>query len=84
MEKIQAKDHASDKELLYGDITFKIIGCAMKAHSKLGNGFQEVIYQNAKLDSTRGNSIRSVLNMNKKRRKKMECILFTLFQGTQT
>ena len=31
----------------YADITGKIIGCAMKVHSKLGNGFQEVIYQRA-------------------------------------
>ena len=31
----------------YEDITGKIIGCAMKVHSVLGNGFQEVIYQRA-------------------------------------
>jgi GxxExxY protein len=28
-------------------LTHKIIGCAMKVHSALGNGFQEVIYQRA-------------------------------------
>jgi GxxExxY protein len=28
-------------------ITHKIIGCAMKVHSTMGNGFQEVIYQRA-------------------------------------
>ena len=28
-------------------MTGKIIGCAMKVHSALGNGFQEVIYQRA-------------------------------------
>jgi GxxExxY protein len=31
----------------YSDITGKIIGCAMKVHAALGNGFQEVIYQRA-------------------------------------
>lgn len=28
-------------------LTSKIIGCAMKVHAALGNGFQEVIYQRA-------------------------------------
>ncbi|MGK7880662.1 MAG: GxxExxY protein [Crocosphaera sp.] len=27
------------------DITYKVIGCSMKIHNTLGNGFQEVIYQ---------------------------------------
>src|ERR1019366_8227345 len=29
------------------DLTGKIIGCAMKVHTALGNGFPEVIYQRA-------------------------------------
>ena len=33
--------------MLYQELTKKIIGCAMKVHSTLGNGFQEVIYQRA-------------------------------------
>ena len=32
-------------EEIKDDLTYKIIGCAMKVHSTLGNGFQEVIYQ---------------------------------------
>ena len=29
------------------DLTYRIIGCAMKVHRTLGAGFQEVIYQRA-------------------------------------
>jgi len=35
------------KEYKHSGLTSKIIGCAMKVHSTLGNGFQEVIYQRA-------------------------------------
>ena len=35
------------EEYKYSAITEKIIGCAMKVHNALGNGFQEVIYQRA-------------------------------------
>jgi GxxExxY protein len=35
------------EEYKYSDLTAKIIGCAMRVHSALGNGFQEVIYQRA-------------------------------------
>lgn len=34
-------------EKIEDDLTYKIIGCAMKVHNYLGNGFQEVIYQRA-------------------------------------
>jgi GxxExxY protein len=38
------KEIVNDK-YRHSDLTGKIIGCAMKVHSTLGNGFQEVIYQ---------------------------------------
>jgi GxxExxY protein len=40
-------DKIKMQKMIYDDITHKIIGCAMKVHSTLVNGFQEVIYQRA-------------------------------------
>jgi GxxExxY protein len=37
------------QEYKYSDITEKIIGCAMKAHSWFGPGFPEIIYQRSLL-----------------------------------
>ena len=36
-----------EEDFKHKELTHKIIGCAMKVHSFLGNGFQEVIYQRA-------------------------------------
>ena len=36
-----------EREYKYSALTGRIIGCAMRVHSALGNGFQEVIYQRA-------------------------------------
>ena len=31
----------------HSELTRQIIGCAMKVHSVMGNGFQELVYQRA-------------------------------------
>lgn len=36
-----------NEQYKYSELTGKIIGCAMRVHAALGNGFQEVIYQRA-------------------------------------
>ena len=37
----------NEDNLPHAELTRQVIGCAMKVHSALGNGFQEVIYQRA-------------------------------------
>ena len=46
------------KEFRNRELTEKIIGCAMRVHSALGNGFQEVIYQRALEMETYDNGIK--------------------------
>lgn len=36
-----------DKELLYKDEVYKIIGCCLEVHKNLGKGFTEIIYKDA-------------------------------------
>jgi GxxExxY protein len=38
---------SNNRKMQHEELTHKIIGCAMKVHSALGSGFQEVIYQRA-------------------------------------
>jgi len=41
----------------YEELTHKIIGCAMRVHTALGNGFQEFIYQRAMVIELNDNQI---------------------------
>ena len=36
-----------DKEIIYKDLSYEIIGVAMEVHRELGNGFLEKVYENA-------------------------------------
>ncbi len=38
-------DYKKENHMFTDELTHKIIGCAMNVHKKMGNGFQEVIYQ---------------------------------------
>jgi GxxExxY protein len=61
----------------YQELTHNIIGCAMKVHSELGNGFQEVIYQRALAIEMRNQ------NISFKREMSMEIFYSGLKVGTR-
>ena len=42
-----ARHPAGGNEILYKDLSYKIVGIAMRVHSKLGYGFLEKVYENA-------------------------------------
>jgi hypothetical protein len=42
-----ARHPAGGDEILYKDLSYRIVGLAMRVHSKLGYGFLEKVYENA-------------------------------------
>jgi GxxExxY protein len=62
-------------ELKYEELTHKIIGCAMKVHTTMGNGFPEVIYQRCHAIEFRKNAILHLREM------EMEIFYETEFVG---
>ena len=47
-----------EKQLIYKDITNKIIGSAITVHKELGSGFNERIYESALAEELQNNNIR--------------------------
>ena len=48
-----------EEKILYKDLSYKIIGLAMKVHTELGYGFLEKVYENALMISFRENGIKA-------------------------
>ena len=48
-----------DDRILYRDLSYKIVGLAMKAHTELGHGFLEKVYENALMILFEENGIRA-------------------------
>ena len=48
-----------DDRILYRDLSYKIVGLAMKAHTELGHGFLEKVYENALMVLFEENGIRA-------------------------
>ena len=51
-------------EILYKDLSYKIIGLAMKVHNDLKQGFLEKVYENALMVLFEENSIKAVQQKN--------------------
>ena len=48
-----------DDRILYRDLSYKIVGLAMQAHTELGYGFLEKVYENALMILFEENGIRA-------------------------
>jgi len=48
------------ESLRYKDLSYKVIGCAMKVHQKLGPGFLEKVYENALMIELAGAGIKAI------------------------
>ena len=50
-----------EKEFLYKDLTFKVLGCCFEVYNVLGYGFLEKVYQNALFEELKLNGIKAEL-----------------------
>ena len=48
------------KNILFPELSYKVIGVAMKVHNELGNGFLEKVYENAMMVMFRKEKINAV------------------------
>lgn len=39
----------NNKDIIYKDLSYKVVGLGMEVHNKLGSGFLEKVYENALL-----------------------------------
>jgi GxxExxY protein len=48
----------NEKEFLYKDLTYKVLGCCFEVYNVLGYGFLEKVYQNALVEELKLNGIK--------------------------
>lgn len=53
-------------EILHKELSYKIVGLAMKLHTELGYGFLEKVYENALMIPLRENGIKADSNCRSK------------------
>jgi len=49
-----------EEKIIYKDLSYKLIGLAMQAHTELGYGFLEKVYENALMILLKENGIKAV------------------------